>query len=207
MKTGGINMTEHYYTKKPVKKSQRSTIKEEIRGIELVYTVDEGVFSKRGVDFGSKMLIENLKEPDISGAIIDVGCGWGPMGLTAAAAFPERMVHMVDINERSVALSRENAERNKLRNVKIYEQDLLESEKEESFAAVITNPPIRAGKDVVFKLYEEAWRVLKSGGELTLVIQKKQGAASTKKKLEELGFEVENPARSKGYFIFTGKKH
>jgi 16S rRNA (guanine1207-N2)-methyltransferase len=200
-------MSDHYYSKKPSAGSRRVRMEEEIRGVELVYTVDEGVFSKRGVDFGSRLLVENLQEPEVAGPFIDAGCGWGPIGLTAARLFPERTVHMVDVNERAVELSRENAEMNKIRNVKIYDQDLLAGEKEESFAAVISNPPIRAGKETVFRLYEQAWKVLKPEGELTVVIQKKQGAPSTKKKLEEIGFTVETKAKAKGYFIFCGKKH
>lgn len=199
-------MSEHYYSKKPAVESQRTTIHEEVRGVELAYIVDRGVFARNGLDFGSRLLLENFSAPDADGEMIDVGCGWGALGLTIASLYPERTVHMVDINERSVGLSKENAANNQIRNVNIYEQDLLEGQKPETFAAVITNPPIRAGKQTVFRLYEQAYDVLKQNGELTVVIQKKQGAPSTLQKLEDLGFEVETKAKKKGYFIFGAKK-
>ncbi|SDN92357.1 class I SAM-dependent methyltransferase [Alkalicoccus daliensis] len=200
-------MSDHYYSKKPSSASRRETIHEEVRGIKLAYIVDTGVFSKRGLDFGSRLLLENFTEPEAPGIILDVGCGWGPLGLTIASLYPERMVHLVDVNERSIELTAENAKHNKIKNTEVYEQDLLDGQKPESLAAVVTNPPIRAGKATVFRLYEQAYEALKSGGELTVVIQKKQGAPSTLQKLEDLGFEVETKAKKKGYFIFGAKKY
>lgn len=199
-------MSEHYYSKKPSVLSQRETIHEEVRGEKLAYIVDRGVFSRGGIDFGSRLLLENFSVPEADGEIMDVGCGWGPLGLTIAALYPERTVHLTDVNERAVQLTQENAANNQIKNVKIYEQDLLEAQQPDSLAAVVTNPPIRAGKKTVHRLYEQAYVSLKQQGELTVVIQKKQGAPSTLQKLEDLGFDVETRVKKKGYFIFVAKK-
>ncbi|MGJ9384563.1 16S rRNA methyltransferase [Salipaludibacillus neizhouensis] len=199
-------MSDHYYSKKPAVKSNIKHIQVNVKDETFKFSVDSGVFSKGGLDFGSRLLIEAFREPDIKGPILDIGCGWGPIGITVAKLIPDRTVHMVDINERSVSLSEENAKLNGAKNVSIYQSDLLENVKEDSFAVAITNPPIRAGKAVVFQLYEQTALALHEKGEIWVVIQKKQGAASTKKKLEQLNFEVTTEVKEKGYFVFHGKK-
>ncbi|WP_280772116.1 class I SAM-dependent methyltransferase [Salipaludibacillus daqingensis] len=200
-------MSDHYYSEKPSAKSDQKTIKETIIDHTFTFKVDHGVFSKGGLDFGSKLLIETFQEPEVDGKIADVGCGWGPIGIAVAKSFPKRHVRMVDINERSILLSKENASLNHVTdNTFISQNDVMEGFEEGEYAAVITNPPIRAGKEVVFKIYEQSIKALKRGGSIWVVIQKKQGAASTEKKLEELGLEVTTKNKQKGYFIFQGKK-
>ncbi|NJP35993.1 class I SAM-dependent methyltransferase [Alkalicoccus luteus] len=200
-------MADHYYSKKPSAASSPRELKESVLGTELSFTVDSGVFSKGGLDFGSRLLLESLEEAKAEGRLIDAGCGWGPIGIFAAVWYPARPVLMVDVNERSVELSRRNADRNGATRAEVRQQDLLEGLDDDSAAMIVSNPPVRAGKEVVFRLYEQAWRVLKQNGTLTIVIQKKQGAPSTKAKLEELGFTVETAAKKKGYFIFRAEKH
>ncbi|MBU9720234.1 MULTISPECIES: class I SAM-dependent methyltransferase [Bacillaceae] len=198
-------MADHYYTDKPNVESKRERISETLRGETLHFLVDRGVFSKSGIDYGSKLLIESFMPPSIPGPVVDVGCGWGPIGITAARMMPDRLIEMVDINERAIELSTLNGDLNNVKNIKVFQNDLL-SDFKGQYAAIITNPPIRAGKHVVFNLYEQAYSLLLGDGELWIVIQKKQGAPSTMKKLEELGFEVEIVEKSKGYFIIKGKK-
>ncbi|MCE7793852.1 class I SAM-dependent methyltransferase [Salipaludibacillus sp. CUR1] len=200
-------MADHYYSKKPAVESNQKEIREEIRGQSFRFYVDRGVFSKSGLDYGTRLLLETFREPDISGPIGDIGCGWGPIGISIAKSFPERPIHMVDINERSVQLSEKNARLNQAGNIKIDQNNLLDGCEKDTFAALITNPPVRAGKETVFALYEQARDVLKENGELWVVLQKKQGAPSTQKKLEELNFDVTVENKSKGYFIFKAKKH
>ncbi|PYZ91847.1 16S rRNA methyltransferase [Salipaludibacillus keqinensis] len=199
-------MSDHYFSEKPKIKSGKKQINEEIHGHSFDFHVDHGVFSKGGMDFGTRLLIETYQEPEITGSIADVGCGWGPIGISLAKTNPDRHVYMVDINERSVELSRENVRLNGVGNVTVAQNNILDGFDTIDFAAVVTNPPIRAGKDVVFSIYEQAKRVLKQHGEIWIVIQKKQGAASTQRKLVELGFEVTVENKQKGYFIFRGKK-
>lgn len=199
-------VSDHYFSGKPGADSKQKMISENLRGRDFTFIVDRGVFSGHGVDYGSKLLIESFEEPEADGELLDIGCGWGPIGIAVAAAYPTRRVHMIDVNERSVSLAKENAERNRIANQTVALKDATAGLSDSGYAAVITNPPIRAGKDVVFRIYEEAVRSLCPGGELWVVIQKKQGAPSTKKKLEELGLYVRTVAKQKGYFIFAGKK-
>lgn len=200
-------MSEHYYAKDPKVKSRPKDWTTELRGHVLNFKTDAGVFSKGEVDFGSRLLVESFIMPEVAGDVLDVGCGYGPIGLTLAKSFPKRTIQMVDVNERALALSAENAERNKLTNVKIYASHALSGIDSVDFAAILTNPPIRAGKETVFAFYKNSFAKLRSGGELWVVIQKKQGAPSSKKYLEELFGNVETVDKKRGYFIFRALKN
>jgi 16S rRNA (guanine1207-N2)-methyltransferase len=200
-------MSEHYYSKKPQTESKRRQWKFTLLGYSFLFQTDTGVFSKSEVDFGSRILIETFQLPEIEGAILDVGCGYGPIGLSLAKQNPERIVYMMDINERAVALSKENAQVNGVQNVRIFESDGLTAvEKGLRIAAILTNPPIRAGKETIFKFYDGAYERLPIGGELWVVIQKKQGAPSTMNHLEGKFAEVEVVEKKKGYWIIRAKK-
>lgn len=198
-------MADHYYSKKPAVEHDLQTIETKLRGRTFTFTTDAGVFSKHGVDFGSRLLIESL-ELESNADVLDVGCGYGPIGLAAAVIAGDGHVVMVDINERAVELAQRNAEANGIRNVTILQSDLLELVKERQFDAVLTNPPIRAGKETVHRIFEEAHDVLRPGGSLWIVIQKKQGAPSALKKLETIYSDVQEVNRDKGYKIYRAKR-
>lgn len=198
-------MADHYYSKNPHSKSDPRKWTFTLRGEKFYFNTDAGVFSKGEVDFGSRLLIESFVMPEIDGDILDVGCGYGPIGLSIAKSYPERKVHMVDVNGRAIELAGRNAKENDVENVHIYESDGL-SNVEGQFAAILTNPPIRAGKETVFKFYDEAFEKLNAGGELWVVIQKKQGAPSTTEHLKELFGQVETVEKKKGYYILKAEK-
>lgn len=199
-------MSEHYFSRKPQSKSSPKQWNYKLRGNSYSFTSDVGVFSKSEVDFGTQLLVESFEEPTIFGDILDLGCGYGPIGISLADSYPERKVVMVDVNERAVMLARENALSNKVTNIEALQSDRLTSLKGRSFAAILTNPPIRAGKKVVHQMFEESEQALLENGELWVVIQKKQGAPSAKKKLESLFGRVDVIVRSKGYFILRALK-
>lgn len=199
-------MTEHYYSRKPSTDSNPVKWQSELKGNSFRFKTDSGVFSKKEVDFGSRLLIDTFELTRADGLILDVGCGYGPIGLSIARAYPEAMVHMVDVNERAIMLAKENASENKVDNVKIYESDRLNGVEEEGFDAILTNPPIRAGKKIVHDIFEQSFQRLAEGGELWVVIQKKQGAPSAMEKMKELFGDVEVEAKSKGYFILKSVK-
>ncbi|MGG1398733.1 class I SAM-dependent methyltransferase [Bacillus salipaludis] len=199
-------MSEHYYSRTQKVESDPKYWDFTLRNHRFRFKTDNGVFSKREVDFGSRVLIEVFEMPVVEGSILDVGCGYGPIGLSLANTYPERKVHMVDVNERAIELAKENAVLNRIENVEIYESDRLTGVKVSDFAAVLTNPPIRAGKQVVHDIFEQSYECLVSGGELWVVIQKKQGAPSAIEKLKELFSEVETVDKSKGYFVIKAKK-
>lgn len=202
---GVTGLAEHYYSNKPTVKHDRHIIEETLRGRKLKFVTDAGVFSKNGVDYGSKVLIETMQFPD-DAQVLDVGCGYGPIGFSAAFIASQGKVTMVDVNERAVELARENAVLNHLSNVEVMQSDLFEKLSGRNFTVVLTNPPIRAGKDVVHKIFEEAKKHLVPGGELWVVIQKKQGAPSAFVKLEQLFDSVEEVMKDKGYRIFRAVK-
>jgi 16S rRNA (guanine1207-N2)-methyltransferase len=198
-------MADHYYTDKPTAAHEVREIQELLRGKEWVFRTDAGVFSKKGIDFGSRLLIETMEFPP-EAKVLDVGCGYGPIGLNAAVLAKRGMVTMVDINERAVELARENARRNGIENVRILQSDLLTRVQDESFDCILTNPPIRAGKETVHRIFEQASERLVTGGALWVVIQKKQGAPSAFTKLQSIFGSVEEVGKDKGYRIFKSIK-
>ncbi|MDN4527209.1 class I SAM-dependent methyltransferase [Fictibacillus fluitans] len=199
-------MSGHYYSENPDAKSNPKTWTFVLRDRELKFTSDAGVFSKKEVDFGSRLLIEEFVFPSISGDCLDVGCGYGPIGLALAKEEESRRFLMVDVNERALELTRENAKKNGITNVEARKSNLFDGVQESEFAAILTNPPIRAGKKVVHQLFEDSYGKLQTNGELWIVIQKKQGAPSAIDKLESVFDEVETVSKSKGYFIIRAKK-
>jgi len=200
-------MSEHYYSNKPQTESKPRQWKFTLLGHSFLFETDAGVFSKSEVDFGSRVLIDAFEMPELDGAVFDVGCGYGPIGLSIAKQHPNRTVYMMDINERAIALAQKNAELNGIQNVRIFKSDgLVAIEQGLQAAAILTNPPIRAGKDVIFKFYDQAYTKLLNGGELWVVIQKKQGAPSTVNHLQEMFSEVDIVEKKKGYWIIRAKK-
>lgn len=200
-------MSDHYYSNKPQTESKPRQWKFTLLGTTFTFETDAGVFSKSEVDFGSRVLIDAFEMPEVDGVLLDVGCGYGPIGLSIAKANPNREVFMMDVNTRALALAEKNAQLNGVQNVRIFESDGLDAvEKHTQAAAILTNPPIRAGKDTVFKFYDGAYDVLIDGGELWVVIQKKQGAPSTVSHLEEKFSEVDVVEKKKGYWIVKAKK-
>jgi 16S rRNA (guanine1207-N2)-methyltransferase len=199
-------MSDHYYSRTQNVESDPKYWNTELRNTKLRFKTDNGVFSKSDVDFGTRLLVDTFQMPDLSGDILDVGCGYGPIGLTIAKNWKDRKLYMVDVNTRALQLAKENADLNSLRNVSIKESDCLSSVREQRFAAIVTNPPIRAGKKVINTIYEQSHECLLPNGELWIVIQKKQGAPSTIDKLSSLFEKVEVVAKKKGYFIIKATK-
>lgn len=198
-------MPQHYYSRQPEIKHDRRVIETTLRGKKFRLVSDAGVFSKGDVDYGSKVLIEAMEIPE-GASVLDVGCGYGPIGLTAAVLAPAGHVTMVDINQRAVELARENARSNGISNVTVMESDVLQAVEGQTFDVVLTNPPIRAGKAVVHAIFEQAYEHLREGGSLWVVIQKKQGAPSAMSKMESLFAKVEEIGKDKGYRIFRAEK-
>lgn len=199
-------MVDHYYSHKPDVASDPKYWSCQLKGYLFCFKTDRGVFSKNEVDYGSKLLIDTFIPPDVDGTILDVGCGYGPIGLALARSYPNRQIHMIDINERAIQLAKENAEQNHIDNVNIFESDVFENVIEHNYAAIVTNPPIRAGKKVVIEIIEKSYQHLCDGGEFWVVIQKKQGAPSAKKVMKEIYDEVKIAKRDKGYYILKAKK-
>ena len=156
------------------------------------------------MDTGTRLLLEALPE-DMGGEILDLGCGWGVIGISIARKWPEARVTMADINTRALDLSRENAKRNRAE-VVCAESDGMEAFEGKNFDAVVTNPPIRAGKQVIYKMFADAARSLAPEGALYLVIRKQQGAESCIRYLQTLYATVEKLDRSGGFWVLKASK-
>lgn len=196
----------HYYTKNSDLDHKRKTWTFELRGTSIKFISDAGVFSKTTVDFGSRLLIESFEASDAAGKILDVGCGYGPIGLAFAKSYPEAQVDMIDVNDRALELSAENAANNGLTNVRVFESSVYDGVADRDYTDIISNPPIRAGKKIVHEILTGSFERLKTGGSLWIVIQKKQGGPSAAAKMEEVFGNVEVVAKDKGYFIYRSMK-
>ena len=189
----------HYYTKEnDTLKSNEKEVLIKIRGKSFSFLTDHGVFSKQGLDFGSRLLIEVVLDQEES-KMLDVGCGYGPLGIIYKSFFPKSSVSMIDINERAIKLSQKNATKNKA-SVNVFFSDGF-SEVNDEFNLIISNPPIRAGKDVVYSIFEGAKNHLIAGGLFYFVMNKKHGAPSAIKKCEEIFSSVEVVTKKSGYYI------
>jgi 16S RNA G1207 methylase RsmC len=197
-------MNDHYYTRNPASESRPVECEYTYRGIPLVFRTDAGVFSRGEVDAGTDLLLKSLPE-EISGDILDLGCGWGVIGTCVARRWPETRVTMADVNLRALELSRENAKRNRAE-VRCLESDGMEAVKGERFDMVITNPPIRAGKQVIYRMFADAAKSLKPGGALYLVIRKQQGAESCIRYLQTLYGRVEKLDKTGGFWVIRAEK-
>ena len=202
--------TDHYYTAQPESKSQPSAITYTVNGVTLQLKTDSGVFSKNQVDYGTDLLIRTL--PPLTGRVLDLGCGYGVVGIAIARLNLAAEVVLCDINERAVALSRENLQRNlqfagKDGSVEFpaAKYQVLQSDGfsriEDSFHTIALNPPIRAGKATVFRLYHDAFEHLVENGTLYIVIQKKQGMESSHAELTRIFGNCACLARKSGYHI------
>ncbi len=170
---------------------------------EFSFYTDNGVFSKTPIDYGSKLLLESLPLSSITGDILDVGCGYGTLGIVL-----ERVLHhpvtMVDVNRRAVHLTRRNIKENHCELAEVLVSDGYEKIAKK-YQTIITNPPIRAGKEVVYRILIGAKDYLEKDGNLFFVIRKEQGAKSTISELEKY-YDITVLERKKGFFIIWAKK-
>lgn len=193
----------HYYSPSPTSPHKFEVIRYRVRNIELAFTTDAGVFSRKRVDFGSALLIENL--PPQNGRLLDLGCGYGPIGISLAALNPGLEVVMADINKRALTLAAKNIELNRLANVSVVESNGF-SAVQGRFSTIVTNPPIRAGKKTLYPLFQQCREFLQDQGQLWLVIQKKQGAPSALNALEKLYANCRRETTAKGYWLLCCKR-
>ena len=175
-------MNEFYYSAEPTSAHDEREIEIEALGVKSRCLTDAGVFSRNGLDTGTRAMLEAL--PELHGRVLDLGCGWGPVGVTLAKRYPECEIVMTDVNHRAVELSRRNLARNGVK-AEVVQGDGFENVTG-TFDFILTNPPIRAGKAVIYRLFAEAKEHLTDGGALILVIRKQQGAASAQKYLQTL---------------------
>ena len=198
----GMNMSEHYYTAAPASAhdERRRTVR--ALGVEMDFVTDAGVFSRDGLDAGTRVLLEAL--PPLSGRVLDLGCGWGALGGVLAKKWADVRFVLTDVNERAAALAERNLKLNGLDNFEVVCGDGFAAV-EGTFDWIVTNPPIRAGKQVIYALFAEAKNYLAPGGTLALVIRTQQGAKSAERYLRGIYESVETLDVSGGYRVLTAR--
>lgn len=196
----------HYFENDKNLKSEIRELSYKYNSSFFIFYSDNGVFSKNNIDYGSRLLIETyLKENDINEkSVLDVGCGYGFLGIMISRV-TNSYVEMIDINKRAVHLTNMNIKRYKDFKGKTYVSNVYENV-EGKYDIIITNPPIRIGKEKLLEILIGAFDHLEDNGLLYYVIRKDQGALSIKKILEENGINVEVINKDKGYFIYRAKK-
>lgn len=187
----------HYFDNNENLKSEEIKRKAIINGKEFEFLTDNGVFSKKGLDFGTRSLLESIDTTKINGKVLDFGCGYGPIGIYISR-MTNAEVHMIDVNRRSLELARRNVNLNHV-NVQIYESNIYENVNK-TFDYIISNPPIRVGKKILYEILFKAYDYLKEKGELWIVVNKDQGAKSLIKDLEKT-YKVELVNKNKGFYI------
>ncbi len=196
---------EHYYAQDPQARHDRRELEVTVAGERLTFTTDAGVFGKRRLDPGTRLLLENVELPE-TGTILDLGCGWGAIGTAVARRAPRCWVYLVDINQRAVDLARANLARNGVRNAEVLAGDGLAPVGGLCFDLILTNPPVRAGKAVLYRLMAEAAAHLRPGGRFVAVIGNKQGADSYRAKVQEVFGNARDIGKGGGYRVIQAVK-
>ena len=195
-------MSDHYYTAKPTSEHRPRTFSASVSNHSLVFETDAGVFSRDELDFGSRLLIETA--PPLFGRVLDMGCGWGAVGLFLKRLNPAIDLVMSDVNERALSLARKNAVINHI------DADFIVSDGFKNvhglFRSVYMNPPIRAGKAIIYRLFDESYQHLETGGILSIVIRKQQGAPSALKHFENTFNNADIVDKKGGYWIIRAEK-
>lgn len=199
---------EHYFTNNPNTKEEFYKVECIINGDKFSFTTNNSVFSKKNLDFGSRVLIEIvLSEMDnAKGRFLDIGCGYGPVGIIIGKNNPELEITFADVNNRALSLTKDNINRNNIKNKTEVIESSVYDNIDKTYDYILTNPPIRAGKKIVHRILEESTNHLNEGGVIYAVIQKKQGAPSAKAKLTEVYGNCEVIKKNAGYYILKSVK-
>ena len=173
-------------------------------GVSFSFKTDNGVFSKDGFDFGTRVMLENISIKDMSGDILDLGCGYGVVSIILSK-FLNANFDAVDVNKRALHLAEMNMKKNSVTGINFFESNCYENVVKK-YDYIITNPPIRAGKKVVYEMLMGAKDYLKENGTLYFVMRKDQGAKSAMKDLESL-YKVELLCKKNGFFVIKCNLH
>jgi 16S rRNA (guanine1207-N2)-methyltransferase len=197
-----LTSSDHYFRPRPDLPSAIRRFSFTVRGVTLTVETDRGVFGRQQLDEGSRLLLE-LAPLAPGQAVLDLGCGWGAIGLVAARLVAPGEVTMVDVNPRALELARRNARINGLANVRVLASDGFDALASARFDRILLNPPIRAGKAVYYPWLAAARDHLAPGGQLIAVVRVQQGADSFARQLAALYPEVRRLGRRKGYVVLA----
>jgi 16S rRNA (guanine1207-N2)-methyltransferase len=198
-----MDQTEHYFSRQPQAPERPARWSVRVREEEFTFLTSGGMFSRERLDNGTRLLLKEIELPD-EGDFLDVGAGYGAIGIVLARLRPRARVVMVEVNERAAALAAENAQLNRAEKAEVRVGDAREVLGDGQFDLIATNPPIRAGKAVVVALIADAAARLRPGGSLWLVARTHQGARSLAEAMAAHLPRVELRARGSGYRLFAG---
>ena len=196
---------EHYFTPKPKSKPEIRLIQAHLRGRDFQFLASSGVFSKRRIDPGTRILIEHMVLPD-EGYVLDIGCGYGAIGIVAAATNPKLHVVMVDVNRRAVKLAKRNIKLNNIGNAEVKCGNLYEPVRGMLFDCILSNPPISAGLATVEAIIAEAPKYMRDGATLQMVVRSKIGRERFARIFNEVFGNFTVLARESGYRILMAEK-
>jgi 16S rRNA (guanine1207-N2)-methyltransferase len=198
--------SEHYFAVYPKSEAKLGLIQTHLRGLPFEFVTASSVFSKRQVDKGTRLLIENMVLPE-TGCILDLGCGYGAIGIAAATFNPNSHVILTDINKRAVQLTKENIERNKVTNAEVKHGYLYEPVEGTAFNCILSNPPVSAGMKTVKAIITHAPSVMTTKATLQMVIRSKIGAKELPLVFTETFGNCQVHARKSGYRVLVGENH
>jgi len=200
-------MSGHYYSEKPASSGKRTLIKTHQLGNQLTFKSQSGVFSWSEIDKGSEILLNHLIIPNKNPKrILDLGCGYGFLGISLAKAYTAHEIILVDINELAIKLTRENCKTNNVeQNTQVKKSYLFDAIKDEKFDLIVTNPPLMAGKKILSNFISDSAKHLTDLGSIQLVVPKKKGLLSLQKMLEESFNKVSVLGKESGYWVLLGK--
>ncbi|HEV8596063.1 MAG TPA: methyltransferase [Thermoplasmata archaeon] len=194
-------MADQYFAARPSARRREETIRVALRGHTFVFDTDAGVFARGKLDRGTELLAQHLTlAPDAH--VLDIGCGYGVLGIVAATLAPNGRVVMTDVNERAIDLAARNVRANAVPHADARVGPFYEPVAGETFDAIVSNPPIRAGKEAVFRIVDEAPGHLRRGAFLWMVARTRQGARSLEAHIAERLGACATVARGSGYRVF-----
>src|SRR3989475_689320 len=198
-------MSNHYFSPRPQVGSRPKQIRVRLRGREWTFLSDGGVFARGGGAAAPRLVGEAMR---IASAdhVLDIGCGYGPVGLVAAWLAPDGQAVLIDVNERAVMLAAQNARLNGLVNVEVLQGDGCGPVAGRFFDAAVTNPPIRAGKATLRRLVREIWQQLRPGGRFYFVARTAQGARTLARDVTEVFGDARELERESGYRVYEAIK-
>lgn len=197
---------EHYFSAAPTSQERLGLIRTTLRGNSFEFVTTSSVFSKKRVDLGTRLLIEAMALPE-TGAVLDVGCGYGSVGIAAAASNPKLRVVMTDVNVRAVRLAKQNTEKNKVNNAEVRCGYLYEPVKDATFNCVLSNPPVSAGMETVKAIITQAPQVMADKATFQMVIRSKIGAKTLPLIFNDAFGNCKVLARKSGYRVLMADKH
>jgi len=190
----------HYFLHDDTLKDNEYLIKYTFKNTVFQLVSNNGVFSKNRLDEGSSIFIESLLTLDIKGKVLDLGCGYGPIGITLKYFLPEIEVYFSDVNDKCIELTTKNTKKYGI-DANILLSNGFENI-QDTFDYILFNPPIRIGKQAIFQIYDEAFNHLNQSGHFLIVIRKDKGAESHKKYLDSKFSKSSLINRDKGYYIY-----